>query len=707
MRLARVLRMPADEIAFRGRVEAWKWLDRLATPLASPARVPAGAHHRLFLEECRTRFFAGATSDDVPRLAARHAPEDVARVLAAADSVCGGRFDLLGYHGLEFGHPVDWQLDPLSGRRTDARHWSRIRPLDALRAGDCKLVWELNRHQWMLALGQAYRISGEERYAAACAGYLGDWLRANPRGRGINWTSSLELAFRLVAWCWALVLFRGSPALGPALLAALRASLAAHAAHIAAFPSSYFSPNTHLTGEALGLFYAGLLFPELEGAARWRDMGQRILVEEIERQVLDDGVYFEQSTAYQCYTAEIYLHFLVLAARNGVTVPAHVAARVQSLLDFLLFVRRPDGSLPAIGDADGGRLLPLLRRRPDDARGLFAVAAAVFGRADYAWAAGGVAPEVLWLLGEEGLAAFSALDARPPEGPASRAFPSGGYVVLRSGWEADAHQLVFDAGPLGCPVSGAHGHADLLSIQASAFGQPFLVDPGTGVYTPDPALRDHFRGSLAHSTLTVDGTSQARPAGPFSWKERPRARLRRWLTGEEADFASGEHDAYAAEGRPLRHRRRVLFVRRRFWLVVDDVTGAGTPSVEQRFQLAPLAVSLEPGAWVRALGEGGRCLWLRALAAVPLALEVHVGSAQPVRGWVSPDYGQCRPAPTVVWSVRARLPLRVVTLLLPAPAPELTPPHVELLTGPDEMPAGVVLGGRERIVFAGDEFLVS
>jgi len=84
-----------------------------------------------------------------------------------------------------------------------------------------------------------------------------------------------------------------------------------------------------------------------------------------------------------------------------------------------------------------------------------------------------------------------------------------------------------------------------------------------------------------------------------------------------------------------------------------------------------------------------------------------VGSAQPVRGWVSQDYGQRRPAPSVVWSVRARLPLRVVTLLLPAPSPELTPPHVELLTGPDEMPAGVVLGGRERIVFAGDEFLVS
>jgi hypothetical protein len=499
------------------------------------------------------------------------------------------------------------------------------------------------------------------------------------------------------------VLFRGAPQLSPELFRALRASLASQAAHVAAFPSSYFSPNTHLTGEALGLFHAGLLFPELKAAARWRDMGRRILIEEIGRQVLDDGVYFEQSTAYQCYTAEIYLHFLVLAARNGVAVPPHVAARVQSLLDFLLHVRRPDGSLPAIGDADGGRLLPLLPRRPDDTRGLFAVAAAVFARADYAWAAGGAAPEVRWLLGAEGVAAFAALSPRPPAGSASRAFPAGGYVVLRSGWDAAAHQLIFDAGPLGCPLSGAHGHADLLGIEASAFGQPFLVDPGTYTYTPG-AARDHFRSALAHNTLTIDGASQARPAGPFSWNERPRARLGRWDLGRRDESACAEHNAYARPGRPLRHRRRVVFARRRFWILVDDVLGAGPRSVELRFQFAPLSVSIEPSGWVCARSEAGACLWLRALAAVPLAVEAHEGA--PAVGWVSPHYGQCRPAPAIVWSARARLPLRLVTVILPLPSADLAPPDVALLTGPDGTPRGAVLG-EDRVLLQGDDFLVS
>ncbi|MFI5006787.1 MAG: alginate lyase family protein [Solirubrobacterales bacterium] len=713
MRLARVLQMPPAEIAFRGRVEACKWLDRWAPPAASVGERHAQAPEDPFdhfVGASRTRFFDGAMSDETPRLLRERAPEAVARVLAIADAACEGRFDLLGYRGLDFGRPVDWHFDPLAGRRAPRAHWSRIRPLDARSVGDSKLIWELNRHQWMVALGQAYRISGDERYAKAFAGYMREWLAANPRGQGINWTSSLELAFRLIAWCWAFVLFRGSPELRPELFLAVRGSVASHAAHVAAFLSSYFSPNTHLTGEALGLVYAGLLFPELSAARSWRDTGVRILVDEIKRQVLHDGVYFEQSTAYQCYTVEIYLHFLLVAARNRLEVPAEVAERVQQLLDFLLFVRRPDGGLPAIGDADGGRLLPLVPREPQDATGLFAVAAAHFGRSDYAWAAGRVemAPEILWLLGPPGLAAFDALEPRPPAGSPSRVFATGGYAVFRSGWEPAGHQLIFDAGPLGCPTSSGHGHADLLSIQLSAFGQPFLVDPGTYTYTTDPALRDHFRSSLAHNTVTLDGKSQARPAGPFSWRERPRARLRSWILGEDLDFARADHDAYARLGGGARHRRRVLFVRRQFWLLVDDIEGSGEHRVEQRFQFAPLAVGLEPSGWVRARGQGGDSLWLRSQAAVPLAVEARAAASDPAAGWIAPDYGQRRAAPIVIWSVRTRLPLRIVTLLVPLRGEEEAPPAVSLVLAPDGTPRAVVLGpDNERIPFDDDELLAS
>ena len=82
------------------------------------------------------------------------------------------------------------------------------------------------------------------------------------------------------------------------------------------------------------------------------------------------------------------------------------------MVDFLAAVRRPDGTIPSIGDADGGELMPLADRDPDDGRGTFAVAAARFARPDFAWAAGGPAPELVWLMGRDGLRAFEALARR-------------------------------------------------------------------------------------------------------------------------------------------------------------------------------------------------------------------------------------------------------------------------------------------------------
>src|SRR5262249_46788441 len=215
------------------------------------------------------------------------------------------------------------------------------------------------------------------------------------------------------------------------------------------------------------------------------------------------------STCYQRYTVEIYLHFMMLAARNAVALPPSVGEQIQKLVDVLLALRRPDGSMPPIGDADGGWLLPMATRTPDDFRGVFSTAAAVFGRSEYAWAPRGLAPETLWLLGRDAARTFEIPRPAPPVAPPSRLFADGGLVVMRSGWGADTHHLIFDVGPLGCRVSAGHGHADLLSIQCSVFGQSCLVDSGTYGYTAEPTWRDYFRGTAAHSTINVDGVCQA------------------------------------------------------------------------------------------------------------------------------------------------------------------------------------------------------
>jgi hypothetical protein len=641
------------EIEYRGWQEAAKWLERVSGPprVSTPAsilgrRAPQlaspDAALALLRDALPDRFFPGATDSAALAEFTDRCSGRCRELLDEADVLLDGRFNLLGYQGLRFGDPPDWHLDPVSGRRAPLLHWSRIDPLNPEVVGDSKVIWELNRHQWLVRLAHAYAVSGDERYARACTAAIDSWLDANPPSTGINWASSLEVAYRLIAWCWTLALVRNSPAVSGEWAMKVLAAVWRHASHIRRYLSYYFSPNTHLTGEALGLFYAGTLFPEFRDAAGWRRAGARILIDESARQILQDGVYFEQSTCYQRYTIDIYLHFIQLAARNRIATPPDVAQRLERMVDFLLAVRQPDGSMPQIGDADGGCLLPLSSRKPDDGRGMFALAASVFGRSDFAWAAEGESAEVCWLLGSEGLRSLDRVTPLPPIAAPSKLFAAGGYAVLRSGWQRDAHVMIVDTGRLGCPTSNGHGRADLLSVQGAIFGERCLVDAGTGCYTSSS-----------------------------------RSQLRAWRTGPDMDVVDARHDAYLQLPEPVVHRRRVFFVKPDYWVIVDDVVAAAEPAslkrdsakagsrsatskhqLEVRFQFAPLTVTVGRDDIARAETPGGHVLW-----AVPFASSAFTAEVR--EGWISPDYGQREPAPALVYSTIAPLPWRMVTLLLP------------------------------------------
>ena len=735
MRLQRLFRMAPAEIACRSIQEACKATERVALGMGRAILQPPCLFDRLQdRDECREiralfregreqeaaerllrrfhrfapgRFFRGVSDGAVGDLLAVHHQARREELIAAADAVAGHRFSILGYGRLDFGSPPDWHLDPVAGKRAPLRHWSRLDPLDREQVGDSKVVWELNRHQWMLELGQAWRYTGNDWYASVYVRLLQDWMRHNPPGRGINWSSALEVSLRLISWCWALMLFRGAESVTPSLFAQMAAWISTHANFVERYLSYYFSPNTHLTGEALGLYYAGCLFPELQGAARWRRLGKRILIEQLKKQVDEDGVYFEQSTRYQYYTVEIYLHFLILAERNGDELPAEVRAALQRLLDFLLALRRPDGSLPQIGDADGGWLLPLLRRDPGDYRALFACAAVLFQRDDYARAAGRPQPEALWLLGSPGWSDFPAVKIRRAPLPEAqlRVFPRGGYAVMRGAGAGEGHQLILDAGPIG---TGGHGHADLLSLQCSAFGESFIVDPGTGCYTAEPEWRNYFRSSQAHSTLTVDGRSQAEPSGPFSWRVRPAAKLLAWKREDGNLFLDACHGAYRHLDARFLHRRRIVFVQSRYWVVVDDLSGRGRHSVDLHYQFAPLDLAEAGQGWLRAQGSGGASLWVKALSAQALESRISCGDREPLRGWVSADYGRREPAPSLSWTGEAHFPLRIVTLLQPLREGEAPPCVAAELEGAVSTLEIAAAGGadREKIVIASENISV-
>jgi hypothetical protein len=97
---------------------------------------------------------------------------------------------------------------------------------------------------------------------------------------------------------------------------------------------------------------------------------------------------------------------------------------------------------------------------------------------------------------------------------------------------------------------------------------------------------------------------------------------------------------------------------------VDDLQGADVHQIDLMFQFAPTELRIGGDGWARSLDADGRGLCLRAFSATPLHAEIHTGDVEPIRGWISPDYGLRIPAPQLSYTAVAKLPLRVVTLLL-------------------------------------------
>ena len=113
------------------------------------------------LEHFRLRstpsFFAGFQSPEITASAFNSRwPESAQKLIEKADRIVAGKFDLLGFKDLSFGDPIDWHFEPVSGKRIPLQHWSKLDYLDAEIAGDKKIIWELNRHQYFQTLGQAY-----------------------------------------------------------------------------------------------------------------------------------------------------------------------------------------------------------------------------------------------------------------------------------------------------------------------------------------------------------------------------------------------------------------------------------------------------------------------------------------------------------------------------------------------------------------------
>ncbi len=488
--------------------------------------------------------------------------------------------------------PVEWNRDPRSGYLWPLDYHREINLMRS-DGSDVRIVWELNRLGHFITLARAYSINHDERFTTAFLKQLRSWNEQNPYGHGPNWTCAMEVALRAINLLAAFQTFRQSPQFDAGTL--MLRLLQQHGNYIRRnLEFSYIATSNHYLSDVAGLLWLGVMLPELRDADRWRDFGLRELWREMDKQVLPDGADFESSTGYHRFVTELFLYSFLLCRHNGIEIEQRYWDKLHAMLRYIRGYLRPDGFAPLIGDTDGGQFLPIRQRRGDDHGYLLAIGAAVFNDPCLKIARMEAPDELLWILGDEGVETFEKLSPAPI---GSQAFPHAGTYVMR---HEDLY-LCFNTSGAGINGRGSHGHNDALSIEVSAGGRAFIVDPGAYIYTGDLQKRHEFRSTAYHSTVKIDGIEQNTTDrnAPFVIGDEAKPRVVSWETTPEKDKIVAEHYGYRRLKHPLTHRRNIMFHKtERTWVIADQFLGdAEDHEFEVRFHFAPgLEVSATEGA---------------------------------------------------------------------------------------------------------------
>ncbi|UQZ82718.1 Heparinase II/III-like protein [Paenibacillus konkukensis] len=236
------------------------------------------------------------------------------------------------------------------------------------------------------------------------------------------------------------------------------------------------------------------------------------LLDQLERGVLDDGLWYEGSFQYHFYGCHSLLQYCILV--EGTQWDLLDFPVLKRMFDLPLSYILPDGTLPNLNDASYGMSVASL---------------APYYEMAYAWYKDPRYGELLRLAygrgierpaGQMQLAAFDPverdsiealwfgeeLDGGPVTGALTKLMLSDytsaisglTKLVNRSGWHLLAKHSTF---------GGEHDHMDRLGLSFSAGSVPLFIDPGTTAYGV-PAHYGWFKHTYSHNTICLNGKDQ-------------------------------------------------------------------------------------------------------------------------------------------------------------------------------------------------------
>ncbi|RQO77100.1 heparinase [Pedobacter sp. KBW01] len=430
------------------------------------------------------------------------------------------------YGYFDFGQDINWQLWPVK---------------------DNEVRWQLHRVKWWMPMAITYRYTHNEQYAKEWMLQFEDWMKKNPQGLSADndkyaWRP-LEVSDRIQSLIPTLSFFINSPNFTPAFLLTFLKSYGQQADYL---PKNYAAEGNHRLFEAQRTLFAGASLPEFKNAPAWRKSGIDVLNAEIKKQVLADGVQYELSPVYHAAAIDIFIKAYQGAQKAGVAgeFPASYKQTIEKMAMAFINITFPNYNQPMFGDS-------WIREKKLRLKQF------------QSWAA---------MIPENPFIQYFASDGQAGKKPnwLSNALSNAGFYTFRNGWDSTSTILMLKASP----PAEFHAQPDNGTFELWVNGRNFTPDAGCFVYSGDAEImkqRNWYRQTRVHSTLTLDNQNML----------ITNALQNKWQSSKNLDILTFTNPSY----KNLDHRRTVMFIDQKYFLVFDEALGTATGNLGVHFQL--------------------------------------------------------------------------------------------------------------------------
>lgn len=487
-------------------------------------------------------------------------------LISDADKALEGT--IKGFSSLEmrYGKPVNWQLNPLTGKECNAKDkWFRIPDFDPER-GDIKAVWEISRFSHFITLARAYLLTSDKKYYEAFSGQLSSWLEENPYSFGANYKCGQECAFRMMNTLLAFNIFASKGVASEDDKENVTDLIERCYRKILSnfFYAYRCIKNNHTISELAGMIIGAWCSCDEKRLKK----AYKILDKVIGEQFLPDGGYKQYSFNYQRLALQDLEYVLSISPKTGISLSDKSVDRIKKSVVLMHQCQDITGDMPNYGFNDGALVFPVSSCSYRDFRPIIgSLYAMVFKKRLYP--KGIYDEEYLWFHSGIPIDRLEAADI----GRQSSAFPDSGLFTIRNG-NSWLMTILND-------YSSRPAHMDQLHIDLWTDGINILCDSGTYSYASEKGAALALTG--AHNTVKINQTEQMTKRGAFMIYNRSE---RCGLSAADKEFAG---EMKSKNG--YTHQRQITTCDSGY-VITDTVTAAPETKFEILFH-TPCRTELE------------------------------------------------------------------------------------------------------------------